>query len=192
MIQENVKCWFPLRIKYASGERFYEIGKRLADETSVDEIYIPTAFMKVSDTKMDFAPMLSNILFIRTTLASLRVIKANKGKYERIRYIMHPAYDENYDSHTEIVHVSDRTMTNIKKIISNANEQVVFLHNMKYASKPGQLVQITEGPFAGVIGTVKSFKKHLCVVVPIEEVGAFAVTYIPKKHLLYLKDGQAY
>ena len=35
---------------------------------------------------------------------------------------------------------------------------------------------------------VKSIKKHLCVVLPIKGVVAVAITNVPKKNLMYIKD----
>ncbi len=192
MIDENIKYWFPLRIRHSSDEKLTEIKVKLDQEEKVDEVYIPTLFRKTSETSMDFGPMFSNVLFVHTTLQRLRELKAQREKYERIRYFMHHDYDEDYNKRLEVVHISEKKMEDVKTIIRNANENVVFLNNMKYACKPGQNVQITQGPFAGVVGVVKSFKKHLCVVVPIEDVGAVAVTYVPKKHLIYLPDDKRY
>ncbi|MBQ9357659.1 MAG: hypothetical protein IJT98_10295 [Prevotella sp.] len=192
MINENAKLWFPLRIRHSSIEKLTEIKDLLESEETIDEVYVPTMFMKTSETSMDFAPMFRNVLFVRTSMVKLRGIKAQREKFERIRYMMHQDYDNDYNKHLEVVHISDKRMEDVKKIISNANEQVVFLTNMNYAFKPGHNVQITQGPFAGVVGVLKSFKKHLCVVVPIEDVGAVAVTYVPRKHLVYLPDGKSY
>ena len=85
MIDEKVKLWFPLRIRHSSDERLTGIKEELEKEETVDEVYVPTTFMKTSPTSMDFAPMFSNVLFIRTTLSSLRQIKSQREKYERIR-----------------------------------------------------------------------------------------------------------
>ena len=79
-------------------------------------------------------------------------------------------------------------MSDFIRVTAEQNERVVFLNNLEYACKPGARVQITEGAFAGVKGGVKSFKKHLCVVIPIKDVAAVAITNVPKKHLLYLKE----
>ena len=78
-------------------------------------------------------------------------------------------------------------MNDFKRVTAEQNDRVVFLNNMEFACRPGTRVQITEGAFAGVKGVVKSFKKHLCVVIPIKDVAAVAITNVPKKHLLYLK-----
>ena len=37
--------------------------------------------------------------------------------------------------------------------------------------------------FEGVEGILKSIKKHLCVVIPIQHVMAVAITNVPKKYL---------
>lgn len=192
MIEENAKLWFPLRIRHSSEVRLEEMKALLEKEEAVDEVYIPLTFMRKSATVMDFGPMFSNLLFVHTTLGSLRAIKAQREKYERIRYVMHQDYDEDYNKHLEVVYISDKRMADVKTIIENANQNVVFLNNPNFICKPGQSVQITQGPFAGVVGVLKSFKKHLCVVVPIGNIGAIGVAFVPKKHLVYLPGGKKY
>lgn len=163
----------------------------LDNEEAVTQTFVPMEFRRVSETAMDFLPAISNLIFVRIALQDLRVIKANKQFYEPLRYIMRTATDAEGRRQSEVIYVADGKMDDFIRVSSKASDQVVFLNNLDFACRPSALVQITEGPFAGVKGRIKSFKKHLCVVIPIEDVAAVAITHVPKKHLVYLPDEAA-
>ena len=114
-------------------------------------------------------------------MKDLRKIKADKTRYEHLRFVMNTGCDENYNPTSAIAYVPNKQMEDFIRVIENANEQVIQLENMEFAFKPGQKVIIRKGPFEGVEGILKSIQKHLCVVVPIQGVAALAITNIPKK-----------
>ena len=188
MIQENDIHWFPLRLSYASLALLERTKALLDKESAVEATYVPMSFIKVSETKMDFSPLIANLIFIRTALKNLKTIKANKALYEPLRYIMHPVYDEKYNHSKEVLYIPDKQMNNFIRVTSEANDQVIFLDNLEYACRPSQNVQITEGPFAGVCGRIKRIKGNVCVVIPLEQTAAVAVLNVPRKHLRYLSD----
>jgi len=188
MLKDTDTHWFPMRINHASPTLLKKLKGLLDEEGAIEKTYIPLTYRKTDATSMDFAPAITNYIFVRITLQQLQSIKKNKALYEPLRYIMHPVYDEDYNKHSEVVYITDKRMDDFIRVVSDANDQVVFLNNLQFACKPGQKVQITDGVFAGVKGVIKSFKKHLCVVIPIENVTAVAITNIPKKHLRYLSD----
>lgn len=191
MLNETDIHWFPLRISHSSTPRLMRLKALLDNEDVVRQTFVPMEFRRVSDTSMDFVPAISNLIFIRITLQNLRVIKANKQLYEPLRYIMRTVVDADDRRQSEVLYVADAKMDDFIRVSSIATDQVVFLNNLDFACRPSALVQITEGPFAGVKGRVKSFKKHLCVVIPIEDVAAVAITNVPKKHLIYLPEEAA-
>ena len=188
MLNDNDLHWFPLRISHSSTPRLMHLKTLLDNEEEVRQTFVPMEFRRVGDTSMDFVPAISNLIFIRITLQNLRVIKANKHLYEPLRYIMRTVIDAEGRRQSEVLYVSDGKMDDFIRVSSKATDQVVFLNNLDFACRPSALVQITEGPFAGVKGRIKSFKKHLCVVIPIEDVAAVAITQVPKKHLIYLPE----
>ena len=77
-------------------------------------------------------------------------------------------------------------MADYKLFTEKENEKVIFLDNMDYVCKPSQVVQITEGQFAGVIGRIKRIGGNRCVVLPIGEEFALGVMDLPRKYLRYL------
>ena len=133
-------------------------------EEDVEQTFVPMEYRRVNDTKMDFVPAISNLLFIRVTLQRLRTIKANKQLYEPLRYIMRTVVDAEDCRQSEVLYVADGKMDDFIRVSSQATDQVVFLNNLDFACRPSALVQITEGPFAGIKGRVKSFKKQTTVI----------------------------
>ena len=180
--QQNAMVqWYPMRIYHSSAKRQDELNELLQKEETVVTTFVPKYL--VDAEAMTYVPALVNYIFIRTSLDNLKALKADRGKYENLRYIMNKDLDEDFTSITEVAHVPERQMEHFMRVINGANEQVMMLENMEFACKPGQKVRIRKGPFEGVEGILKSIKKHLCVVIPIHNVMAVAITNVPKKYL---------
>ena len=185
--QQNAMIqWYPMRIYHSSVKRQNELNELLQKEETVVTTYVPKYL--VDAEAMTYVPALVNYIFIRTSLDNLRALKADKGKYENLRYIMNKDLDGGYTTITEVAHVPERQMEHFMRVINDANEQVIMLENMEFACKPGQKVKIRKGPFEGVEGILKSIKKHLCVVIPIHNVMAVAITNVPKKYLQHIDE----
>lgn len=166
--------------------RLQTMKERLDLQDDIEETYAPLSFIKVSLTKMDFAPFLLNYIFVRSTYEKLVTVKQNQELFEPLRFVMHPALDEGFNRHNEVLYIPDRKMEDYIRVTQEENEKVIFLDNLAYACKPSQEVQITEGKFAGVIGRIKRIKGQRCVVLPIGSEMAAAVVDVPNKHLRYL------
>ena len=175
-----------MRIRNSSLVRLQTMKERLDLQDDIEETYAPLSFIKVSLTKMDFAPFLLNYIFVRSTYEKLVTVKQNQELFEPLRFVMHPALDEGFNRHNEVLYIPDRKMEDYIRVTQEENEKVIFLDNMAYACKPSQEVQITEGKFAGVIGRIKRIKGQRCVVLPIGNEMAAAVVDVPNKHLRYL------
>ena len=169
--------WFPLRIFHSSEKRQAQLEALLREEPEVEQTYVPRNL--VDAEQQTYVSALKNYIFVRTTLAALRQLKADRQQYATLRYIMQPTGD----GVSEIAHVPDKQMEDFIRVIAHANEQVVMIENMAFACKPGQRVRIRRGAFEGVEGTVKSIKKHLCVVIPVRDIMAVAILNVPKKDI---------
>ena len=178
--------WFPMRIRNASISRMEKMLERLKDQEGICETYAPLGFIRVSMTKMDFAPILLNYIFVRATFARLVEAKQNRVLFEPLRFVMHPVFDANFERHVEPLFISDKRMEDYKRLTAEVNSKVIFLENLDYACKPSQEVQITEGEFTGVIGRIKRIKGKRCVVLPIGREIAPAIVDVPRKSLRYL------
>ena len=191
MLSENDLHWFPMRIRNSSVARLETMMDRLARSEDVEDAYAPLSFIKVSMKKMDFAPSLLNYIFVRATFGKLVKVKSNRERFEPLRFVMHPVYDEKYVRRDEVLYISDKKMEDYQRLTAEKNEKVIFLDNPNYAFKPSQAVQITEGEFTGIVGRIKRIKGLRCVVLPIGNEMAAAVVDIPSKHLRYLTDEEA-
>lgn len=158
----------------------------LDNEADVSDTYIAMQYKRVGDT-MKYMPVINNLIFIRTTYDILSDIK-KKAAFASLRYIMHPVMEKDGWTHTEALYVPEALMDDFIRVTAEANEKVIYLDNLEYACKPGQRVQITQGAFAGVKGVIKRIQGNVCVVVPIEDTIAAAITGLPRKHLRYLGD----
>ena len=179
--KDAVVRWYPMRICYSSIKRQDMLNELLQKEDSVEKTYVPKYLTDAE--AMTYVPALVNYIFIRTSLNGLRNLKADKVRFGNLRYVMSHNRDNHNASIDEIAHVPEKQMEHFMRVIDEANEQVVMLENMEFACKPGQKVKIRTGPFEGVEGILKSIKKHLCVVIPIQNVMAVAITNVPKKYL---------
>ncbi|MBQ9311609.1 MAG: hypothetical protein IJ213_01035 [Bacteroidales bacterium] len=182
---EELVHWYPLRIFHSSIRRQKLLKEKLDAEETVVETYIPERLVDVEENT--FTSVLANYIFIRISLQNLKKIKAD-ARYSVLRYVMNIRHDEVQNEISKIAYVSDIEMDNFKRVIDNINEQVIILNNSNFAIRPGQRVEITDGVFKGTQGIVKSIKKHLCVVVSVENVISLAITGIHKKFLKKIEN----
>ena len=188
MFDENALHWFPMRVRHASLKRLETIMSRLDGQEGIEGSYAPTTFIRLNRTKMDFAPVLLNYVFVRSTFSKLVEVKSNQEYFGYLRFVMHPVYDAKYERHGEALFISDKQMTDYMRITKESNDKIIFLNNLSYACKPSQAVQITEGEFTGVVGRIKRIGGVRCVVMPIGQELAPAIIDVPNKHLRYLTD----
>ncbi|MBQ3881920.1 MAG: hypothetical protein II730_05400, partial [Bacteroidales bacterium] len=178
--------WYPMRIFHSSVKRQNALNELLTQETTVEKTYVPLSLVDAEEKT--YVPALVNYIFIYTSLKDLRKIKADKAQYDYLRYVMNTGRDEDYNPTSEIAFVPNKQMEDFMRVIDSGNEQVVMLENLGFACKPGEKVRITKGLFEGVEGTLKSIKKHLCVVIPIKNVMAVAITNVPRKYLQKIEE----
>ena len=191
MIDPDTPHWFPMRIRHSNPVRLMRTKELLDKEEGVSTTYVAMKFQRVSPTKMDYAPAINNLIFVRTTYNSMRDIKSNKALYEPLRYIMHPVLNPtDTNSHPEILVVPDTMMNDFIRVTSEANDKVIYFDNISYACKPGQKVMITEGTFAGVRGVIKRIRGNVCVVIPVEQTIAVAVTGLHRSQMVYLTENE--
>lgn len=170
-----------MRVAYGNTRRLLALSQLLEERHRIH--YIPMEYVTKGE-KVELVPAVSNLLFIQTSLEDLRNLKRT-AEFKDFRFIMRPIPD-NKDRQQEVIWVRDREMEDFIKVTSERNEKVLYLNNLDFALRPGARVEVKDGPFAGVQGIVKSFQKHLCVVLPVGGVMAVAILNIPKKSLIYL------
>lgn len=179
--QDTTLRWYPLRIFHSSVRRQRDLLEALSGEEIVTEAYVPQRLIDAE--KQEYVPALLNYVFVRCSLPDLQMLK-NESRFSNLRYIMRYEHDKAGNRISRVAHITDQEMENFRQVILNYNEQVEYLQNNAFAFRPGQKVRITEGSFAGVEGTLKSIRKHACVVVVLSGIMAVAITGIHRKHLV--------
>lgn len=174
-----------MRIFHSSIKRQQVLNEMLLREASVEDTYIPKALVDAEEET--YTPTLVGYIFLHISLRDLKELKSEKTKYECLRYVMTQSRDEDFRPVSRIAYVPDKQMEDFKRVVDSGNEQVQMLQNMGFACKPGEKVRITRGVFEGVEGTLKSIKKHLCVVIPIKNIMAVAITNVPRKYIEKVK-----
>ena len=183
---ESVVRWYPMRIFHSSVKRQNELNELLSQESSIERTYVPKSLVNAKE--QTYVPTLVNYIFIHASLKDLKEIKADKAKYDNLRYVMTIDRDESFKQISEITYVPDKQMEDFMQVIDSGNEHVLMLENLGFASKPGDKVRITSGVFEGIEGVLKSIKKHLCVVISIKGVTAVAITNVPRKYLQKIEE----
>ena len=178
---DSVVRWYPMRIFHSSVKRQNGLNELLVQEDSIERTYVPQSL--VDPEKKTYISLLVNYIFLHTSLKSLKEIKADKTRYENLRFVMNTGCDEHYNSTSSIAYVPNKQMEDFIRVVESGNEHVLMIENLNFAFKPGQKVRITQGVFEGVEGILKSIKKHIAVVIPIKNIMAVAITNVPKKYL---------
>ena len=84
--QNDIVQWYPMRIYHSSVKRQNYLNDLLANETTVERTYVPRNLVDAED--QTYIPTLVNYIFIRASLDDLKVLKADKRKYEHLRFVM--------------------------------------------------------------------------------------------------------
>ena len=142
MLIENEPYWFPMRIRNSSLSRLeqmvehFDKEKKHLGQSVLLETYVPLNFIKVSMTKMDFAPYLLNYIFVHSTFKDLVEIKHSREDFEPLRFVMHPAYDEKYERHDEVLTMSDKMMSDYMRITAEENEKLLKTAGKEFLDNP--------------------------------------------------------
>ena len=179
MINPKQTCWFPMRVTY--GREL--VIKAYLDKASIEN-FIPMhyEFIEIKGERVKkLVPAINNLIFVRHTQEKLTELKMYDRNFEPLRYMMRESI---YDSTREIMTVGDEDMENFLKVAKEPTERVCFLSPSEYINNIGKKVKITQGPFAGVEGTIKRIKRNKHVVVQLEDIIAAAIDFVPKECLI--------
>ena len=179
MLDPKRTYWFPMRVTYG---RELTI-KEFLDNANIEN-FIPMHYEFTEhkgERKKELVPAVKNLIFVRLTQKRLTEMKMYDRNFEPLRYMMRESI---YDSTRETMTVGDEAMENFLKVAKEPTERVCFLSPSEYINNIGKKVKITQGPFAGVVGTIKRIKRNKHVVVQLEDIIAAAIDFVPKECLI--------
>lgn len=169
---ETIQKWYAIRVTYS---------REMAVKSYLDglgvESYIPMHFAVRTygeKKRKVWEPLVHNLIFVRTTAALLREIKANTAL--PIRYIM----DRETLAPTVI---PDRQMQDFIAIVATRNEHVEVVAPQDVDLESGDTVRVTGGVFAGIEGRYIRHKGHSKVAVAIRNIATALTAYIPLRYI---------
>ena len=160
---ENAKtvCWFALRVTYCREM----IVKKHFDALGIP-VFIPMRYEYFKEGRKKvrrLVPAIHNLLFVRTDKATLDSFKQNTSL--PIRYVMRREQERSY-----IVVVPDADMDNFIRVAGTCDDGLFYLGADTVDLRQGQRVRVTQGIFAGAVGTLLRVKgcRDRRVVVSLE------------------------
>jgi transcription antitermination factor NusG len=137
------------------------------------EVYLPlyTTVKQWSDRKKKIEkPLISSVVFVRTSPQALNQIYAALGVSRVLKHLGQPAI------------VQDTEINNLRILLQEAH--VTELQPI--AIEPGALVEVTRGPFKGLLATAVQIQNALRLIIDIKHMGiAFSVN-VPKSFVKLL------
>ena len=176
-IPDGEKRWYPMRIAHGRPERAVGI-KTFLDQHQVQNFLPMTYRRHVVDGKSRIVkvPAIHNLIFIRSVEERLTEMKRYQAALSPLRYMMWHSFGS--DTPGTIITIPETQMDNFIRVASIQDDRVMFLGNKDFSNKIGRRVRITDGPFAGVVGTVYRVKKDRRVVVTLDNIASVAISYI--------------
>ena len=150
------------------------------------DVYERTDDFKVRKTRV---PAVNGLIFVHSTQEELTRLKMTKSEFEPLRFYMNLITDRLTGKATDrILTVPDGEMANFMRVYERAGEKAALLEYTEFIAKAGKRVRVTQGDFAGTVGTIKRIKKTQCVVVQLEGFAALALAFVPPSWLEELTE----
>lgn len=165
--QQDERVWFALRVTY---QRELKAKKALSELGY--ECFVPLTqkmVMRGGRRRRVTAAAVANLMFLRTTPAKMRQLKAETD--QPIRYIMDPITGKP-------MIVPDRQMRLFIEVASHEEEDILYIDPALPSLHSGAKVRVTGGVFAGVEGVFVRIRGDRRVVVAIPGLSAVATTFI--------------
>lgn len=179
------KQWYVLRATYGREAKASEI---IAQEAM--EVYLPmhTVRKNVNGkiTRVS-EPLLPNILFVHCDEAQAKALVKNNTKLSSFLHFYYNHLKTNADGTNPPLTIDDATMQSFIKAVSVENEHVRIVDPLHCHYKSGDLVRVTQGAFAGVVGRVARVSGQQRVIIEVEGLFTLATAYIPTAFIERIK-----
>ena len=173
--------WFPMRVTYGREQKV----KAFLDAVGVEN-FLPmkTAVSKVGHRVVKKrVPALSNLIFVRSSMERITLLKQTKLGAEPLRYMVRRALDP-LRACDEVIVVPDRQMVNFLRVAMGPEDEYTYLSMAELQGRDQGTVRITSGPFEGVEGVIKRVHGNKQVVVELEGLGGIAIRFVPKHFMV--------
>ncbi|MBI1838115.1 MAG: UpxY family transcription antiterminator [Flavobacteriia bacterium] len=161
-IIQNEKVWYAFYTKSRAEKKVYD---RLILEKF--EAYLPlkTEIKKWSDRKKKvITPLISSYVFVSCTEKQINNVIKIEGIVNVLKYLKHPAIVYNYE------------IENLRILLSGVDNYEIYSGDKL---DKGDAIEVTKGPFKGLIGELVTIQGKHRVVVEIDALQTIMVVNIP-------------
>lgn len=179
---EPQKQWFVFRATYGRETKAFEIISQDAIEA-----FLPMHYTrKVVDGKIVRVkePLLPNIIFVHCDETKAKELVKNNPKLSSFLHFYYNHLKTNADGTNPPLAIDDATMQNFMKAVSVDSEHIKVVNPLHCHYKSGDLVRVTNGAFAGVVGRVARVSGQQRVIIEVDELCAIATAYIPTSFIV--------
>lgn len=180
---ETIPHWYAIRCTYGRERKAYE----LFSKNGIEAFYPTITSTKTIDGKTEkvVESRLPNILFAYGSFNQLKeYVYGNGNDTKHLRFY----YNTHHDKTKELLIIPQRQMISLMKICAAETEDKLLEPFVVDKFKQGQLVRVTDGPFAGVEGIVKRYKGQQRVGIVIEGLLSAVTAYVPNAFLEKITD----
>lgn len=171
---ETIPHWYAIRCTYGRERKAYE----LFSKNGIEAFYPTITSTKTIDGKTEkvVESRLPNILFAYGSFNQLKeYVYGNGNDTKHLRFY----YDIHHDKTKELLIIPQRQMISLMKICAAEAEDKLLEPFVAEKFKQGQLVRVTDGPFAGVEGIVHRYKGQQRIGIVVEGLLTAVTAYIP-------------
>lgn len=186
-VSKETPQWFVLRATYGRLKKAVD----LLQDNDI-EIYVPMHDVTkiINGKRRTFhEPLLPDIVFARMTRSKTReFVKDPAPSAKWLKYYTDKTKPlERTTGFNPPIVIPDNEMLNFIKATSVPSEHSGMISKDRIRYKSGDLVQITQGDFKGIIGKVVRAAGQQRIALELEGIGIFITAYIPNDFLKVLK-----
>ena len=123
-------------------------------------------------------PSRPDLLFLHATYDEIHdsIVAQKPGKLQFV-------YDNTAPNASTPLTIPQEAMNNLIRVVECSIPQSYSVTDDEIHYRPGGMVQVTDGPFKGIIGRVARIHTQTRVVVSIPGIISYATSYVPKHQL---------
>ena len=168
---ENEKYWYAIFTKTRAEKKAYQ---RMLDNNIDAFLPLVKTVRQWSDRKKTlYVPLISSYVFVNMLEKDLHTTLPIQGTVNILKYLGKPAKIKI----TEIENL---------KILSNSEED--YRIEVEMSVIKGDVVEVTKGPFMGLIATCENSSGSHRVIVNIESLGSSFIVNVPLSHLRIIEN----
>ena len=180
--QGQEKQWFVFRATYGRENKAFEIISQDAIEAFLPMHYTRKVVNgKIARVK---EPLLPNIIFVHCDEKKAKDLVKSHPKLSSFLHFYYNHLKTNADGTNPPLTIDDATMQNFMKAVSVDSEHIKVVNPLHCHYKSGDLVKVTNGAFAGVVGRVARVSGQQRVIIEVDELCAIATAYIPTSFIV--------